>query len=306
MHELHVKLTQKGETIMDRDLQNIVLNDFEGNKSEEIEEYYLRLQRIISDAIQLDTLESVKSLLEKVSEDFERINNLLEINNSEKSVFFNYGRIVSIVNLALETANFDEIDEMLKSLLKSYKMLLPALNIISEYSIISGVDLKREMKIKSNSSLSNFLNRIKKYRIVDIKKIGNTNYISLTSKGKRVLQLAQESDKKTAESSISLKDALRLLDQLSEELESLSPNSIKIVCGFTQKHLSQSEKSLIKQKIDSIFTSRDTFFKKQIGNRSYNKKGLDDISVSFDFYDSFTHEIEESYGQKVYEALATY
>lgn len=247
---------------MSKELIALNIEDFKEINLENVEVLNNKLYSLVFDAVLCNSMDSLESDLKKISSYFERINNLLSLENKNNKVCYFYGSISAITNLILDIINDHNLTSMLDNISKSYTLLLPALRIIKEYTFISASDLKKKMNMKSISNLSNFLKRIDKYKLVVKRKIGTTNYISLTYKGERFLaQNRKAMSIVSDETVISMAQLYSLLDNISDELYNANPSTVKVICDDSLQEIEIREKSLLKRKIDKIFYARDGYMR---------------------------------------------
>lgn len=172
---------------MDKGFKHTVVNDFKELNTKKIECESNYLYKLALASILTNKIENAENVFKSIEDDLEKMENYLELGNAYNSACYHFGRISSITNLVLDLSREKSEARSLNNITKSYPLLLPTLKIIKKYNTISGVKLQREMNFKTSSGLSNFLRRIKKYNLVNVTKLGRTNYISLTNKGKKLL-----------------------------------------------------------------------------------------------------------------------
>lgn len=225
---------------------------------------------------------------------FEKLANLLELDDKvENRKCYLFGKIEALYEL-VEAVNqsFNDSDSFVQ-LFNNYPLLMPFLREIDENGTISGVQLRERLSINLSSSFSNFIKRIRKYDLVAIRKYGNTNYYSLTAKGKSLLyeynRLEEPSSKQ-----ISVEYIHRILTSLTEELSKRNPDKLKII----EIPVSTKERQLLKREVDHLFAARNVYRKSFFG---YGDELCGDMFhleqsselVPFESYDTFEDELGE-------------
>ena len=247
---------------MSKELVALNIEDFEKINLENVELLNSKLYNLVLDSVLCNSMDSLERDLKKISNNFERINNLLGLENKSNKACYFYGSISAITNLILDIIDDHALTSMLDHISKSYTLLLPILKIIKDHTYISVSDLTKEMNMKSISSLSNFLKRIDKYNLVVKRKIGTTNYISLTYIGERLLSQNKKSMPTVPDyAEISMTQLYSLLDNISDELHNANPSTVKVICDDSLREIKIKEASLLKRKIEKIFYARDEYMR---------------------------------------------
>lgn len=263
----------------------LIISDFKNQNVENIETLYDNLHKTILHSLENATVTSLKNSLESITSNYERINNLLDLEINEHIMCFYYGCISSITNLTIDIIHDHTLSESLEQLAKNYVLLLPALTIIQEKHTVSGSDLQKSLQMKSSSNLSNFLHRIRKYDLIRVQKIGTSNYLSLTLKGERLL--AENRDKKTVSEKdaylFSLKEVCMILEGISEALKETNPSTIKTLHRFFSVKLNGRDRQVLKQKLEQIFCSRDEYFRAKLKANSNSSSILFFNNELYDF-----------------------
>lgn len=250
----------------------LIISDFRNQNVENIETLYDNLYKTILHSLENATVNSLKNSLESITNNYEKVSNLLDVESNEHIMCFYYGCISSITNLTIDIIHDNTLSESLEQLAKNYALLLPVLTAIQEKHTISGSDLQKSLRMKSSSNLSNFLHRIRKYDLIRVQKIGTSNYLSLTLKGERLL--AENRNKKmTSEKDafyFSLEEMCMILEGISEALKETNPSTIRTLHRFFSARLNGRDRQVLKQKLDQIFCSRDEYFRAKLKPNSYS------------------------------------
>lgn len=199
---------------------------------------------------------------QSIAKSFEKISNKLKISEDQNGKCYMFGKIVSLYELVYIICNEQQEIDNFKYLVKSYPLLLPVLEEIDKHGTISGVQLKATLSNKSSSSFSNFLRRISKYELINARKYGNTNYYSLSARGKEILDSNQQ-EAETTEDQIPINYLYYILNGIAKELAKTKPNKLSIL---NPQVLALKEKMLLKFEIDKIFSARDIYFRNLLIN----------------------------------------
>ena len=275
---------------------------FRQQKIDELEKYHDYLKRIIVDMIANQTIDTLKNELNKLTQDYEKIYNQLNLDDEQNALCYYFGRICSMTDVSLAVLKDQTTTKLLDNVLDSYPLLLPALRIISENGTISGPNLKRELKLKSDSNLSNFIKRIAKYNLINIDKIGTSNYYTLSVHGRRLLNNQNRIKQlNNAELKISFKELISLLNVISDEMSYSNPNVLSIVQLCASLGISVGEKNILKQKLYGIFNSRDNYFRCRLQQKTvYNIAQMDNVIVDSDY------SIRTRRDEYIYENVTAY
>lgn len=251
---------------MSKDMKTLRINLFDSNNLKGAKAADKTIFNLALSAICADNVPAIEDSFNSMSEDFEKIMNNLEIDESNGSIntsCYYFGRIAAINDIILKIIEEQQRISISKEVLKSYRLLVPALSIIKEHGTISGSELKKELNLKSSSNLSNFLKRIDKYNLVNVKKIGTVNYISLTHNG--MLLLAKENnDKDDTETKITITQLFDILDGVKVENAKENASSLKIIHKNVPSDLPLEDQRLLKQKFNQIFYARNDFLKSSL------------------------------------------
>lgn len=248
---------------MDYKLMNIDLGTAKDNSA--MHKTYLEFYNLSKEAISNNEYIPILRILDELPNEFERIENFLEIDKDENKSIFYFGMISGIANLLSDlgkekTENIDVLN-----LFKKYRLLYNVLNNINEEYTLSGQELKQDLNFKSESNLSNFMRRIEPYNLIYIQKLGKTNYYTLTAKGKKYLTIYEDIEEnnekfKTIDENI----IILLLEQIANQSKTESPNLMKVLSVFSNNNITLKSFHMMKLKINSIFSSRDEYVKRKI------------------------------------------
>lgn len=225
-----------------------------------------------------------------ITNNYEKIHNILSLNDTQNAICYYYGRISSITDLALDIIKEETTSKLLDNVLNSYSLLLPALKVIEKYGTVSGANLKKELALKSNSNLSNFIKRINKYNLIEVNKIGTSNYYTLSLLGKRILNNSHSNcPDEEIETKIGFKDLLYLLNGINVEIGEPNANALAIFNDYINFELNINEKRLLKHKLDSIIYTRDNY----VGNLFQNTLKLTNVNEDNVFYEEYDSDTDE-------------
>lgn len=243
------------------------------------------------EAINNNEIDTIVETFKDLSNNFERVGNFLDIEDVKRKPIFYYGMLSAIVYLIIDLSETKTENNDIQVIFNRFKLLYPILNEISILHKATGQELKRALNFKSESNLTNFVSRINKYNLLYIQKLGNTNYYSLTPKGKKYLSfyatLVQE-DKPSINTSEDF--ILELLDEIAHQLRREEPSLFSVLKIFSSNKVEIKNKNILKFKINTIFSSREEYmrmkvkfsveeYKREIENPVYvNYSILDDIN----------------------------
>jgi len=251
---------------MDTHLQPINLVDLTRMAPEEWKTQLDNLYSVIVSAITEQETDTLLDELLSIESNFERITNFLNkssSNNMEHMLYYYYGSLHSMVNLAIDVAEKQNSNYFFIEINKNYPLLLPVLESIEKRGTVTGTQLREDLGLKA-SNLSNFVKRINKYELIDVRRVGHFNTYSLTPKGKRAMHMYNsEKSHKTAKSLVSVHSLLSLLGNISEELTKEQPSITKIMFE-SELYLNYEQKKLVRQKLHNIFFSRDVYFEQRL------------------------------------------
>lgn len=279
------------------------IKDFQNKNNANVEAVSDSVYKLALDSLTSDKMETIEKSFKALEENFEVISNAIDLGSSiDSEMCYNFGRIVAATELVLDLINFKDLSCSLEQISKNYPLLLPALEAIKEQNTISGSELQKKLGLKASSNLSNFLKRIDKYELVHVKKIGTTNYLSLTRKGEQLLSKNKRKALNSNEEHVPLQHVYTLLDEMSDEIGKLNPNTIRVLHSFSAD-ISNQEKRLLKHKIDMIFQASVKFkltkIKKMLNTSvdgEYINQSRDDKSDTMITYEHYLYgKKEESY-----------
>jgi len=279
---------------MSNNLQLFNYEDFRELNLRNVEDLHETMNKLVVDAVVNQTLEALKSSFKTVTKSYEKIYNSLNLDDTRNMICYYFGRISSLTDVSLDIIERQVKTKVLDNISDNYSLLIPALSAIESRGTISGSELKKELKLKSNSNLSNFIKRINRYELVEVNKIGTSNYYSLSLNGKLLLTNRQKKESQNIpELKIGFEELLTFMNGILEEMEENQPNSLKVIHDHVKFNVNTGEKRLLKQKLDSIFYSRDNYVRtriktyskvnpnfKQLGlYKVYGEESVDDYSI---------------------------
>lgn len=244
------------------------INKFDFDKlirgdSKTLEFVLKNVYKLSKEAINNNEIDSINELFQKLSIDFERIGNCLDVENEKNSSVFYYGMLYAIVNLIIEISEENKENNEILVLFNKYKLLYPVLTQIHKLHKASGQEIKRALNFKSESNLTNFVSRINKYNLLYIQKLGNVNYYSLTPKGKKSLTLYNAILQKESKQSTYIDEniVIELLDELANQIKKDEPSLFSVTNILTRNNIKLKNTHIFKLKINTIFTSLEEYMK---------------------------------------------
>lgn len=253
--------------LMSIELMNINIEIGKDNSA--MEKVYHNFYKLSKEAISNNEYGAMLLTLDSLSNEFERVENYLRIDEEKNKSIFYFGMLSGIANIISDIGKEKtEIIDVL-NLFKKYKLLYKVLNAINEDYTLSGQELKQYLNFNSESNLTNFMKRIEPYNLVYIQKLGKANYYTLTSKGKKYLTLYNEIENRDNKSvkTIDESTVILLLEQIANQSKYESPNLMKVLSVFSNNNIALKNFHIIKLKINSIFSSRDEYVKRKIINK---------------------------------------
>ena len=281
---------------MDTLLQPFAFGDLTKMAPEEWETQLDNLYSVIFSAISEQKTDTILNELLSIESGFERLTNFLNLNSSnknnmEQTLCYYYGYLYSMVKLAIAVAEKQKNDCFIIEINKNYPLLIPVLEEIEKRGTVTGTQLREDVGLKA-SNLSNFIKRINKYELIDVRKIGHCNTYSLTPKGKRVVNMHNTKVSHTSDKSlIGNHSLLSLLGNISKELTKEQPSITKIMLE-SELDLNCEQKKLFRQKLHSIFFSRDLYFEQKLN--FVIKERTDNITDCY-IYNIQDEEFDNSY-----------
>jgi len=221
------------------------------------------LFKYAKEAIVNNRIEEVTEDFQKIAKEFERIGNSLNLNDKVNRKTYCFGKISSLSRLMIELSETLKTNASYESLLHDYPLLKPALAVISNESEISGSKLRTELGL-SASSLTNFIRRVSDYNLIIIHKVGRSNYYSLSTEGKRALALIDNNSDYSESRRLTVNLMVKMLDSIADEMRNERPNSISVLIKSSLSGLEISDKSILKNKLDVVFSSRDIHVKNKL------------------------------------------
>lgn len=249
-----------------------------------MESYNNELFRLLEQAILRNQVADLGGIVDEITPYLETAEERLDVDKMKNGrQVLSLGGIESMLRLIDRLSSTEKSMQSYLAVLNQYKYLDTCIRIVFEEGMVSGKELRNRLKIeeKHRSSLTNFFGRIAEYRIFSISKIGNTNYYSLTSKGKELwdyIASRQKSNINDATSQIIL-----LLDAMTGEMKKVRPNPAKVIYAMMKDGKTwNGNRDLLDYKIAMCFQSRDKLCNK----------------LNMMFYDYIDNEETISYIQK--------
>lgn len=282
---------------MNKLLPSYNIMEYVAEDSKSIETFSQSLYAVIREALTNNAVQTLLDGLTSITDRYERVSNILNIQEVNNSKCFHFGYITALSSLGIDLAQSNTEDSQMQDLLSSYPLLLPTLEIIAKYDTISGVNLKKETGQKS-SSISNFMHRIEPYELIDVSKVGTINYYSLTSKGRRLLgQYHQRFQEPSNEAQVPEKLILLILDELATQIAKDKPSAIPVLRKVNSSVSGFSEKKLLKYKIETVFLSRDSYMRKFVGACAISARDDMDLEEYEDWDDHYLIAKERDFAE---------
>lgn len=282
---------------MNKLLPSYNIMEYVAEDSKSIETFSQSLYAVIREALTNNAVQTLLDGLTSITDRYERVSNILNIQEVNNSKCFHFGYITALSSLGIDLAQSNTEDSQMQDLLSSYPLLLPTLEIIAKYDTISGVNLKKETGQKS-SSISNFMHRIEPYELIDVSKVGTINYYSLTSKGRRLLgQYHQRFQEPSNEAQVPEKLILLILDELATQIAKDKPSAIPVLRKVNSSVSGFSEKKLLKYKIETVFLSRDSYMRKFVGACAISARDDLDLEEYEDWDDHYLIAKERDFAE---------
>ena len=282
---------------MNKLLPSYNITEYVAEDCKAIETFSQSLYAVIREALANNAVQTLLEGLTSITDRYERVSNILNIQDVNNSKCFHFGYITALSSLGIDLAQSNTEDSQMQDLLSSYPLFLPTLEIIAKYDTISGVNLKKETGQKS-SSISNFMHRIEPYELIDVSKVGTINYYSLTSKGRRLLgQYHQKFQEPSTEAPVPEKLILLILDELATQIAKDKPSAIPILRKVNSSVSSFNEKKLLKYKIETVFLSRDSYMRKFVGSCAVSAREDLDFEEYEDWDDHYLMAKERDFAE---------
>ena len=254
-----------------------------------IKNAYEVIQTMVSEAFLNSTLLETKQQLSDYFEKEDRILGFLNQKCSEKDrsqfeIYYCAGKISGLMDLLSSAAQRTNEQREIQDISNKSKYLVKCLKFVDEQPFISGTDLKRKLGL-SDSSFSNYYKRIESYQLFCVHKIGNTNYYSLTPRGRRSLQNATTEGHNQVMYEESF--VVSLLEAIAEEVNEDHPNATNVILRANKHTTGSSIKGnsvLMKSTIDHVVNHKRNRWKKPrtgISAKNRNTSILNDYSAYY-------------------------
>ena len=212
------------------------------------------------DAIANNRVREVNEEFLKISKEFERFGNSINLDESMIKRAYCFGKITALSRLITDLSKALNTIASYESLFHDYPKLKSVLKEISMESDISGVKLRKRLGM-SPSALANFIHRISDYHLIIVHKVGKTNYYSLSHEGRKALAVPDGVNDFSRVDPSMVVYMVKMLDSISEEMRKEEPNSITVLNSTSLHELDIRDKSILRVKIDAVFSSRDAHFR---------------------------------------------
>lgn len=172
----------------------------------------------------------------------------------EKLKSFYLGQIVAATELLADMAQLTREQKDSSDMTKRSKHLRVCLTIVGANPGIPGTDLKKQLNL-GNSAFSNFMKRVEPQHLFYVQKDGNTNYYTLSPRGRRFLRNS-ENDNGGRGNFYNEKFILILLSAIASEVSERKPNATRVILQAnrcSEDGLLLGNTQLLKDYIQQIF-----------------------------------------------------
>lgn len=257
---------------------------FQTKDEKKMKEFRDTLYKLVLDAEEAGCVESLKESFMPLSDEYERIHLLLEMDAKERNDWRYFREIYTLVNFVLDQCKCYTEKNILKHIKKSYPLAVPVLSTIKEHHTISGKDLQEAVGMNNRSGLTNFLNRIEPYNLVTVRKFGTTSYISLTENGRTLLNLETSDAERTGDGkNIKFETFVSFLSGLEQALSEEKPNTYILMHEYLKEEINIEHKRIIKHKVDGILSQRDRF-----ANEQFLKNMIDRMELNEEYNEEYS------------------
>ena len=232
-----------------------ITTEFKEMDANAIEEFRDEWRDLVYSSIVCAEVDKFDMQLSELNNALEKINNILGVeSNPSNKICKMYGEIKALTDLeyALSSGIKDRKD--FSDLVARYPKFQKLLEVIFECDTISTSDLCKKLDI-SNSGLRRMLKNDKTHNLIIVQRIGNSNYFSLSVKGKSLFKNGSILSNKMRNNYFDA--VLSLLDGMSKQIQEISPSSEKVIIKYIGSVFSPEQKKLIKSKIDNVFNNRN-------------------------------------------------
>ncbi|WP_370752141.1 hypothetical protein [Ruminococcus sp.] len=298
--------------IIDNDFEKMISDSYDINDEniENIELMFNNIYKISKEAIENKNIDTIYDTLNELSRSFEKIENLLEIENPINKRIYYFGMISAITNFTAEINEDENKNKEAIKLFDNYKFLYSFLSQIDNLYNPTGNQLKEVLNLKSTYTVTNYYKKIEDYELVYVQRFGNIKYYTLTPKGKKYLFLYNSNKLKEQVTSAYIEQLIEkyentivsVLDKLVKQVKEEEPNSLEVLSAFYENNIFIKNINIIKLKIHSIFSSREEYMRNLLYskiNKSKNElagiesKMTDNENISKSIYNidySFSHK----------------
>lgn len=303
--------------IIDYDFEKIISDVYDMINDENIdniEMLFYNIYKTSKEAIENENTNKVYETLKKVSNAFEKTENLLAIERPEHKKIYFFGMISAITNLTLEISEDENKNKEVIKLFDDYKFLYDFLNTINNLYNPTGSQLKEALNLNSTRTVTNCFKKFEHYELVYVQQIGNNKYYTLTPKGKQYLFLYNSNKLYEKVTSVCIAELraqyentiLSILEKVDDQIKEEKPNSLEVLSAFYENKIYVKNINILKLKIHNIFTSREEYAKNLLYSKIRKSKNelagieskridSDDISKSiYNINYSFSHK-EDNY-----------
>lgn len=238
--------------------------------STEMENICASMYHLILEALSNGTEKAAKEQLHSFYEVSDRLVEYLELTgredgdtpakagavSGEKLKSYYLGQMVAAAGVLSDVERIARERDASRSVTKRHKHLKDCLTIVAASPGIPGTELKKQLEL-SDSAFSNFMKRVESQRLFYVQKDGNTNYYTLSPRGRRFLQNSEREDgggKRLYDE----KFLLLLLDVIASETLENRPNASRVVLQVNHRRgngVLLGNTQLLKKYIQQIFDS---------------------------------------------------
>ena len=239
---------------------------------ESLESTNNKLFRLLEQAVLHNQVSGLSNIADTVMPYLETAEERLGVDSIENGRdILALGGVEIMLRLITKLSSSEKNIRSLMSVSKKYKYLNKCMRIVYKEGIISGTELRQRLNIEEShrSNLANFFRRISDFKVFSVKKIGNTNYYSLTSRGEELWDYI--SAKENDDLNINVyKQMYLLLDSLSNEMRKAKPSTTRVLLSMQCDGETWSGDSrILNYKINTVFKSREVFERKILNSRCF-------------------------------------
>lgn len=261
-------------------LTEFKINNLLDDDINDLDEFSNKIYKIVMMSLEKNDISKITEYLQQFVNNYEKLDNLLNINIIEKKRIYYYGFLSALANLSISLNNNCNKKELFFNLSRQYKYLSKMLEFIEKKGVATGKEIQKHLKLKNCSDLSNFTKRIRDYQLIYISKIGNTNYYSLSPDGKLYLECVNLNNKKAISKNLNYNALYEFLDSFSYQIKQEHPNTFEVMYNLVNAFGKVDNNELLKIKIENIFISRESYLNNRL------KYIVEKYSVKIDYFES--------------------